>query len=177
MIWLGMDQPEFKLREIGSHRKYSRVGPKAATARTFRDELRTVFKWLRHHLKRDGYSCFVIGDSILKGQRVRNDQLLVEAATENGFSLVTSIDRRLQDTKKAFNPKIGKIKKEHVVILKARSMSSQTLVCKVKPYIQPFERVLAVAELSSLAARHQSPRRTSPTRLSSQFARVFLHCN
>jgi site-specific DNA-methyltransferase (cytosine-N4-specific) len=62
----------------------------------------------------------VIGDSIIKGHTVHNDELVIEAATGHGFSLITRINRRLQDTKKAFNPKIGKIKQEHIVILHRR---------------------------------------------------------
>lgn len=117
MLWLGMDQPTFKTREIGSHRKYSRTGPNGATAGTFKAELERVFAWLYGHIRPRGHCCFVIGDSIIKGHTVHNDALVSEAAIAHGFSFITRITRRLQDTRKAFNPKIGKIKEEHIVIL------------------------------------------------------------
>ncbi len=118
MLWLRMDQPTFKRNEIGSHRKYSKKGPNGANAETFRRELLSIFRWIREHLKKHGHVCFVIGNSIIKGELVRNDELLIDAASDCAFTLVARTTRRLQDNKKAFNPKIGKIKEEHIVILK-----------------------------------------------------------
>lgn len=118
MLWLGLDQPTFKRNEIGSHRKYSKNGPNGANAETFRQELLFIFRWIRKHLKQNGHVCFVIGNSIIKGELVRNDELLIDAASDCAFTLVARTTRRLQDNKKAFNPKIGKIKEEHIVILK-----------------------------------------------------------
>jgi site-specific DNA-methyltransferase (cytosine-N4-specific) len=118
MLWLGMDQATFKLHEIGSHRKYSSNGPNQANAETFRRELTSVFRWLRDHLRKSGYLCFVIGNSIIEGQVVANDQLAVDAASSFGFTLVVRISRTLKETKKSFNPKIGKIKQEQIIILR-----------------------------------------------------------
>ena len=118
MLWLDMDQPSFKKVEIGSHRKYSKKGNGAANASTFRAELYQILSWLARHLKPGGYACFVIGDSTLKGELVHNDQLLSEAATESGYKLEANLTRRLQDSKKSFNPIIGKVKDEHIVILR-----------------------------------------------------------
>ena len=70
-----------------------------------------------------GYACFVIGDSILKGEVVHNDQLLSEVATEHNYSLEANMTRHMQDSKKSFNPAIGKVKDEHIVILRNRGGS------------------------------------------------------
>lgn len=118
MLWLDMDQPKFKQQEIGSHRKYSQKGEKAATADTFRGELFTILTWLSHTLKYGRYACFVIGDSTIKGKRVHNDQLLIEVAEAVGYQVEANLTRRLQASKKSFNPAIGKIKEEHIVILR-----------------------------------------------------------
>jgi site-specific DNA-methyltransferase (cytosine-N4-specific) len=118
MLWLDMDQVGFKAREIGSHRKYSRSGPSRATAATFKNELAAVFAWLYRHVKPRGHCCFVVGDSIIHGETVQNDELVIETATTHGFELIDSLGRRLQDTKKSFNPKIGKIKEENIIILR-----------------------------------------------------------
>jgi site-specific DNA-methyltransferase (cytosine-N4-specific) len=117
MVWLGMDQPKFKREEIGSHRKYSAKGPNGATATTFQNEMRMVLGWLRRHLKIGGFACFVVGDSTIRGERVDNAELIACAAKGEGFLEVARPKRRLLATKKAFNPEIGKIKEEKVLIL------------------------------------------------------------
>lgn len=117
MIWLGMDQPRFKREEIGSHRKYSAKGPNGATARTFQSEMRTILGWLRTHIKAGGFACFVVGDSTIRSERINNADLIAEAGQCEGFSEVARPTRRLQMTKKAFNPVIGKIKEEKILIL------------------------------------------------------------
>ncbi len=118
MEWLDMDQQRFKGEEIGSHRKYSRKGPNAATVDTFRSELQTILSWLAVQVRPSRHVCFVIGDSTIRGETIKNDQLLIDVATSLGFRLEANINRRLQDTKKYFNPSIGKIKEEHIVILR-----------------------------------------------------------
>jgi len=116
MIWLGMDQPAFKSAEIGSHRKYSKK-KKGATIDTFRGEMIRILSWLAKHLKNGRFACFVVGDSIINRQRYSNADLLVEVAQKSGYRTVGIIQRQMQDTKKAFNPAIGKIKQEQIVIL------------------------------------------------------------
>jgi len=118
MLWLDMDQSSFKTQEIGSHRKYSRKGNGRATVQTFRAELSNILLWLTKALKIGGYACFVIGDSILNGEVTRNDEHLIDVAKGNGYSLEADFTRNIQDTRKSFNPAIGKIRTEHVVILR-----------------------------------------------------------
>jgi DNA modification methylase len=118
MVWLDMDQPRFKREEIGSHRKYSRKGPNAATVETFRSELYTILSWLANQLRPNRHACFVIGDSTIKGETIKNNELLIDVANNLGFQTEANIKRSLQDTKKYFNPAIGKIKEEYIVILR-----------------------------------------------------------
>ncbi len=117
MIWLGMDQPTFKREEIGSHRKYSAKGQNGATAETFRGEMQMVFAWLRTHLKAGRFACFVVGDSTIRGERIDNADLISASGQSEGFLEVARISRHLLATKKAFNPVIGKIKDEKILIL------------------------------------------------------------
>lgn len=117
MIWLGMDYKEFKQREIGSHRKYSKVG---ASIETFRKEMKLIFDWLFQHLKNDGFACFVIGNSTIKGEKIDNAELLSNVALRSGFIEHARLSRELQATKKAFNPAIGKIRDERILILQKR---------------------------------------------------------
>lgn len=120
MLWLDMDQPAFKQAEIGSHRKYSKKGSGAADVNTFRTELGRILHWLRGLLRPGKYACFVVGDSTLKGETIHNDQVLAEAAAQCNYSVEANLTRRMQDSRKSFNPKIGKVKDEHIVILKNR---------------------------------------------------------
>lgn len=117
MIWLGMDQPRFKAEEIGSHRKYSKKGQGAATAETFQKEFSEILSWLCSRLRKGKYACFVVGDSTLSGKRVSNADLISEAGIPAGFREVARIDRHMQATKKSFNPAIGKIKTEQILVL------------------------------------------------------------
>jgi len=118
MLWLDMDPYQFKKVEIGSHRKYSRKGPNRAGVATFQAELKTILTWVGRHLRPNRYACFVVGDSILNGRKINNAEVLCAVARECGFREVKRIHRTLQETRKAFNPAYGKIKTEHIVILR-----------------------------------------------------------
>ena len=113
-----MDQPAFKAVEIGSHRKYSQKGPSAATSATFAEEMVRIFAWLRNCLRRGGYACFVVGDSTIRGRRFSNANAISKAAGGEGFVEEARMQRRLLDTRKTFNPSIGKVKGEQIVILR-----------------------------------------------------------
>lgn len=117
MVWLGMDQPKFKREEIGSHRKYSAKGPNGATAETFQNEMQNILAWLRGPLKPGGFACFVVGDSTVRGERINNADLIATAGRLEGFTEVARATRQMQMTKKAFNPVIGKIKDEKILVL------------------------------------------------------------
>lgn len=117
MLWLGMDQPRFKAEEIGSHRKYSKKGAGAATVETFQKEFSDILGWLSGHLRIGKYACFVVGDSTLAGKRVSNADIISETGMMAGFREVARINRHMQATKKSFNPSIGKIKTEQILVL------------------------------------------------------------
>ena len=117
MIWLEMDQPQFKKDEIGSHRKYSLTGKNRATEETFLDEFSAIMRWLSLKMKKGKYACFVVGNSTLKGKVINNADLISRAGEQAGFKEVARLDRVLQSTKKSFNPTIGKIRTENILIL------------------------------------------------------------
>ena len=117
LIWLGHDPELFKKIEIGSHRKYSAKGRNRATPETFRKEFEKIFQWLRHRLRNRRHACFVIGDSTIDGERIDNASLLSDTGSAAGFAELARIKRTIAPTKKAFNPKIGRIKTETILIL------------------------------------------------------------
>ena len=93
MVWLGMDQPGFKKREIGSHRKFSSKGKNGATIETFRSEMKLVFGWLRNLLRDGGHACFVVGNSIIRGHTYDNAEVLKDAGESAGFAEVARLNR------------------------------------------------------------------------------------
>ena len=117
LLWLGYEPEQFKKIEIGSHRKYSAKGRNRATAATFSAEFEQIFQWLRNRLRDHRYACFVIGDSTLNGTHIDNASLIAEAGATVGFREIARIQRSIAPTRKSFNPKIGKIKTEHILIL------------------------------------------------------------
>ena len=118
LIWLGHDPDRFRKIELGSHRKYSARGRNRATPETFRNEFAAIFRWLRERLKDKGYACFVIGDSTIDGARVDNASLLAEAGAGAGFRETARIGRTIAPTRKTFNPRIGRIRTENILILR-----------------------------------------------------------
>ena len=117
LIWLGYDPGKLKRVEIGSHRKYSARGRKRATPETFRSEFEVIFRWIRDRLRDRRHACFVIGDSTIQGERIDNASLLADAGARFGFREVARLERAIASTRKAFNPKIGRIKSENILIL------------------------------------------------------------
>ena len=117
LLWMGHDPERFKKIEIGSHRKYSTKGRNRATPQTFRREFEGIFQWLRERLRDHRYACFVIGDSTIDQERIDNASLLAEAGASAGFREVARIKRTIAPTRKAFNPKIGSIKTENILIV------------------------------------------------------------
>jgi len=117
MLWLGMDPWAFKKDEIGSHRKYSKKA-NGATADTFAAEMQQCFDGLHRVLVERGRFCLVIGDSILRGQLIDNSQLLRRVAEVSGFQFEAEFERPIDLRRKSFNPKIGKIRHEHILVFK-----------------------------------------------------------
>ena len=117
LMWLGYDSKQFKKIEMGSHRKYSAKGRNRATPETFRHEFERIFRWLRGRLRDRRYACFVVGDSTIDGKRVDNASLLSAAGREARFQEVARIPRTIAPTRKAFNPSLGNIKTENILIL------------------------------------------------------------
>jgi site-specific DNA-methyltransferase (cytosine-N4-specific) len=123
MLWLDMDQPTFKKSEIGSHRKFSSPTKNAATIDTFKAEMESVFLWLKGTVRRNCYACFIVGNSTIRGQRFDNAQVLKEAARKASWTEIARWQRNMKDTRKAFNPAIGKIKTEQIVIFENKGGS------------------------------------------------------
>jgi site-specific DNA-methyltransferase (cytosine-N4-specific) len=117
LLWLGFEPNNVKQLEIGSHRHYS--ARNGASKSTFQRDMTACFAGVRHILRPRRFACFVIGDSVIRGELVDNCAVLEEAGKQLGFTLVARFERRINLAKKSFNPAIGKIRREHVLIFRA----------------------------------------------------------
>ncbi|WP_424947504.1 DNA methyltransferase [Candidatus Spongiihabitans sp.] len=116
LFWLGMNPHKLRRSEIGAHADYSKKnGPNEFD---FMKDMEKCLLNTANILKRNGYLVFVIGDSILKGRNIKNNEILKQAALNTDFNFVTEYSRNLKSNRKSFNPKIGNIKTEKILIFK-----------------------------------------------------------
>jgi len=114
LFWLGMNPRELRKLEIGAHADYSKKnGPNEF------DFMRDMEKCMLNTskiIKKGSYFVLVIGDSILKGRNIQNNKILQQAAENTPFNFVTEFTRNIKLNRKSFNPKIGNIKQEKIII-------------------------------------------------------------
>ena len=116
MLVLGLNPWTFKAVEIGCHRDYS--AKNGATGETFYEDMRSCLTGLHSALRPESFCCVVVGPSIVRGKPLDNAEVIRSAGISVGFRHVSSISRAIDARKKAFNPSIGKIKSETIVILR-----------------------------------------------------------
>ena len=116
MYWLGMDPVAVRQREIGARPHFFKRNPH--TADDFQRQMTQVFALLASVVVPHGHACFQVGTSRIKGEIVDNAAMLREAATRNGFVEAVSLTRAIPLSRKAFNPRHGRIKEETIVIFR-----------------------------------------------------------
>lgn len=114
LFWLGMNPQRLRKLEIGAHADYSKKnGPDEFD---FMKDMEKCFLNTSKILTKGSYFVLVMGDSILKGRNICNNEILKLAAKKTPFKFVNEFSRNLKLSKKSFNPKIGNIKTEKIVI-------------------------------------------------------------
>ncbi|MCF6149418.1 MAG: site-specific DNA-methyltransferase [Candidatus Kuenenia sp.] len=103
LLWLGMNPYSLKKSEIGAHADYSKNN--GMTEFDFQKDMEKCFLNTSSILKRRKYFVVVIGDSILKGQNIRNNEILKQAAQNTPFSFVAEFTKNLNLRKKSLNSK------------------------------------------------------------------------
>jgi site-specific DNA-methyltransferase (cytosine-N4-specific) len=116
ILWLDEDPWDFKASEIGHHRAYS--AKDGSSAVDFERDMRMMFEGVAPALSADGHVVVVVGDSIVRGELVRNDETVTAAGVQAGLVPVALFNRVIDPRRKAFNPKIGKIRTEHVLVFR-----------------------------------------------------------
>lgn len=116
MYWLDMDPKVLRKKEIGSHSDYSKKN--GLTENDFKNDMLACFSNIAKILKPNCYFVIVIGDSILKGRKIKNNELLKDVSTSTTFKFIEEYDRNIRLSKKSFNPIIGNIKTERIMIFR-----------------------------------------------------------
>jgi site-specific DNA-methyltransferase (cytosine-N4-specific) len=116
LFWLDMDPYLLRKNEIGAHADYSKKN--GMTEVDFKNDMEKNFNSVSKILKNGSYFIVVIGDSILKGRNIKNNVILKELSANTQFTYIKEFSRNLNLKKKSFNPKIGNIKTEKIIIFK-----------------------------------------------------------
>lgn len=116
LLWLDMNPLKLKKNEIGSHADYSKKN--GSNEFDFMRDMEKCMFNISKILKKDKYFIIIIGDSILKGRKINNNEIIKEASIKTSFEFVAEYSRNLNLRKKSFNPVIGNIKKEKILVFK-----------------------------------------------------------
>jgi len=116
MWWLGYDPIDVREHEIGARPHYQKKN--GQTEEDFYKQMDTVFQLFEECVTKGGHVCVVIGRSVIKGCEINNAALIQKMGIKRGFNLVVDIERNISATKKSFNLKYGKIKKENILIFR-----------------------------------------------------------
>lgn len=116
MFWLDMDPDQLRKREIGAHANYSKKN--GLTEFDFERDMEKCFNTVSKILKKEKYFVLVIGNSIIKGKYIENNELLKKMSNKTDFKFVSEFSRNLNLRKKSFNPVIGNIKNEKILFFK-----------------------------------------------------------
>lgn len=115
MLVLGMNPWAVKIREIGSHRAYS--AKNGSDRSTFLADMTSCMTGVAHTMRGGALAAVVIGPSIVRGEVVDNAAVIIEAGARAGLRHMATIEREIDSRRKAFNPKIGRIRSESVVLM------------------------------------------------------------
>jgi site-specific DNA-methyltransferase (cytosine-N4-specific) len=115
MNWLGMTWESLKEDEIGSRLKHSSL---KMGIESYMQDMQKGFEHLRRVLKPDGYIALIIGDSVIRNEFLRGDELIADLSDSVGLRTVDHVDYDLGLASKTFNRAFrNKSKREHIILL------------------------------------------------------------
>lgn len=117
--WLGLKVQGFARDEIGARRQMDRLGDKALER--WRSDLSGVLRALHRVLRHQASACLVIADSVVAGEAVFADELLLELAPPLGLEIAAVASQRRPYFHRATAALFtGRPRREHVVVLRKR---------------------------------------------------------
>jgi site-specific DNA-methyltransferase (cytosine-N4-specific) len=113
--WLGLDVRFAQYNEIGSRREYSSL---KENSQKWEDDLTKCFVEMNRVLKNKGEAFIIIGDSVIKKELIKIDEIIKGFSQSVGFKVLDIISSDLANHSKIFNPTFAqKGKREHLIIL------------------------------------------------------------
>ncbi|GAA6170747.1 DNA methyltransferase C1 [Colwellia sp. KU-HH00111] len=116
MFWLGFDPVKVKTQEIGARAHFFKKNHH--TPENFYHQMKGTLTLIDQVLIADGYAAFVVGRSKIHGEIVDNAALIERAAAELNFEIIGRFNRKMNASKKSFNPTHANIKEETIVVLR-----------------------------------------------------------
>jgi site-specific DNA-methyltransferase (cytosine-N4-specific) len=115
MIWLQMDWERAKLNEIGSRLRHS---SQKENIESYTSDMTRCFEHFGRILKTDAPFVIIVGDSIIRKELVKADEIIRGLAEKTGFKVVDQVQYNLSYASKMFNPAFrNKTKQEHIVLM------------------------------------------------------------
>jgi len=105
LYWLDMSPQDLKRNEIGSHAHYSKKN--GLNEFDFQRDMQKCFESVSKILKPNKYFVLVIGDSILQGRKIQNNEVLRESAKNTAFKFVAEFTRNMNEKKNTSTPKLA----------------------------------------------------------------------
>jgi site-specific DNA-methyltransferase (cytosine-N4-specific) len=113
--WLGLDVQHAQYNEIGSRREFSSLKQSPIK---WTEDLKQCFSEIARVLKTGGLAFVVIGDSVIKKELIKIDEVVSVFAVDVGFVVQDVISSSLAKHSRVFNPAFTqKGKQEHLILL------------------------------------------------------------
>ncbi len=116
IYWLGKDPKKVRMLEIGNHHMVDRQTYEKAT-KEYERSMTQILQGVNKTLKPKGYFVLLIGDGIVKGKRIKADELIAEKAKLSGFEVISKSSIPLKHVSRRFIKGISNNKKLHHVIV------------------------------------------------------------
>jgi hypothetical protein len=112
MFWLGFDPVEAKHQEIGAHLRYE------PDERGWLADMSASFDALYGRLRPGAHVVCVVGDGIIKGERIPSGDLLWDEMPARGFQPLERFTRAIPVGRKSFKASDGRLKSEQVLVFR-----------------------------------------------------------
>jgi len=115
MFWLQMDWERAKFNEIGSRLRHS---SQKEDISSYIGDMTRCFDHFSRVLKPEKPFVIVVGDSIIRKELLKADEIISSLAEKTGFKVLDEVQYNLSYASKTFNPAFrSKIKQEHIILL------------------------------------------------------------
>ncbi|MEM2980554.1 MAG: DNA methyltransferase [Thermoproteota archaeon] len=116
MFWLKMEWEKAKISEIGSRLRHS---SQKEPIYNYIKDMTKCFEHFARILKAGKLFVIVVGDSIIRKELLKGDEIISELANKTGFKIEDKIEYNLSYVSKTFNPAFrNKTKQEYIIVMR-----------------------------------------------------------